>query len=97
MKKEYSKPVLFAESFILREHIAENCGLEAGWSTHWDSAGSPPCGIRTNSTTEDDLILFSNTSVCTITEESMAEMGLSMADLEVVQYHGGTIPQFFSS
>ena len=28
MKQSYQKPVLFAESFDLMEHVAGNCGLE---------------------------------------------------------------------
>lgn len=39
MKKTYSKPALYAESFELAESIAMTCaGTQPGASTHWNSS-----------------------------------------------------------
>lgn len=36
MKKEYEKPVLFAENFMLAEHITGNCS-PLHHATHWSA------------------------------------------------------------
>lgn len=44
MKKTYSKPALFAESFELAEHIAACNGVIPGAATHWNATGG--CGYQ---------------------------------------------------
>lgn len=56
MKKTYTKPALYAESFELAEHIAATCaGTQPGASTHWNS---DTCGFRLDGPGTGAHILF---------------------------------------
>ena len=64
MKKEYTKPLLFAESFELMEHISQTCGKIAGIggiATHWDNKS---CGFRTAGAYDDSAIVFASEPTC---------------------------------
>lgn len=63
MKKTYQKPMLYAETFEMLEHIASNCTLGdgVGYSvTYRESGGTQPCAYTDNGTT----IYLSNTEAC---------------------------------
>ncbi|MBR0066603.1 MAG: hypothetical protein IJQ00_03320, partial [Kiritimatiellae bacterium] len=41
MKKAYEKPILYAESFELMEHVAGDCAVNDGFAgAHWRDPGS---------------------------------------------------------
>ena len=50
MKKTYSKPALYAESFELAEHIALCSGFSRDFVTvtHWGDAANTTCTFTTN-------------------------------------------------
>ena len=68
MKKTYSKPALFAESFELAEHIANCAGVTPGAPTHWSKT---TCGYRLDGPgTGMNIIFLEAANGCTdITEE----------------------------
>lgn len=45
MRKEYHKPMLFAECFTMMEHIAANCKVDPNWGS-----GNGPVGFNDNTT-----------------------------------------------
>lgn len=59
MKKTYSKPALYAESFELAEHIALCSGFDRGITsvTHWGDAKDTTCTFTTNG-----FVLFSGSN-----------------------------------
>ncbi len=60
MKKIYEKPMLYAESYELVEHVAGNCALDGmNTPTHRDV---DTCGFRING---NSAIAFQKESVCT--------------------------------
>lgn len=67
MKKTYSKPALFAESFELAEHIAACNGVIPGAATHWNAAGG--CGYQPGGPGTGTVIFNKDIagSTCTLT------------------------------
>lgn len=64
MKKTYTKPALYAESFELAESIALTCtGTQPGASTHWNSS---TCAFKLDSTGINTLFTI-GTNGCTQT------------------------------
>ena len=60
MKKVYEKPMLYAESYELVEHVAGGCALDGMNSpTHRDL---DHCGFRVNG--KSGAIAFQNAAVC---------------------------------
>ena len=92
MRKQYQKPALLSESFEVCEHIAKNCGLASGWSTHWEGGGDSPCGIYQFDKGGTD-ILFYSASPCNVDLTGIP------TDEPVIDYHGETrtIEALFSS
>ena len=59
MKKTYEKPMLFAESFELAEHVAGTCYLDSMNTPTHRSVLS--CGFRVNG---DSAIAFQDPDIC---------------------------------
>ena len=65
MKKTYTKPALYAESFELAESIALTCaGTQPGASTHWSSS---TCAFKLDSTGTNAFFSVGIVSACTTT------------------------------
>ncbi len=47
MKKDYQKPALYAESFVLAEHISSGCKVDS----HWGSGNGPTFNENTTTCT----------------------------------------------
>ena len=99
MKKDYEKPQFYVESFVLSEHIADNCGTDPGVSTHGNGSQSG-CYYTVYMEDEEEgmipLNLFTSTSYC-----SPDAIGLIGEDgtvyIDVYDYNGTQITSFFSS
>lgn len=69
MRKEYSKPRLFAESFEVCEHISRSCpNVPSGSTTFKDNGNGETCGWRLLGPGNDEIILFYETFVGTCNE-----------------------------
>ena len=94
MKNKYTKPLLIIEKFELCEHIAINCGLEAGESNHWDHDS---CNIDADGYGTYLLFYSTTTKDCNLTPEVLDSQGLTLDDIVVEKYHGRSFESFFSS
>lgn len=59
MKRVYSKPMLFAESYELAEHIAGTCGVDAMSQANLRDLVS--CGLKING---QDAVAFQTEGIC---------------------------------
>ena len=95
LKKEYQRPVLYAEAFEVCEHITRNCNMEAGWSTHWDSgADGGACGFCIDGPGSEQVLYYA-LPTCTISYDDFEVDDIP----SLINYHGRNlnVSDLFSS
>jgi len=88
MKKEYQKPQLYVESFVLAEHIANSCGAAAG-ITHHGNGMESGCYFPVEMEGPDGmeyLNLFTDISYCS--PEAKEYIIGNEVMVEFFKYHG---------